>query len=378
MAQSTGIKERPTEPIRILCVFSLLDRGGAETMCMNLYRRIDRSQVQFDFVKHTEVIGEYEEEIRALGGRIFLAPQYTIINHMAYCHWWKHHFQAHPEHRIIHGHYYTLSAIYFRIAKQYGRYTVAHSHSTSVNSRFPLKYAAKYLIPRSRKYADTFLACSEAAGKWMFSDHPFTVVHNAVDSASFRIDLAERSAVRKEFGIHHYELVVGIIGRLVAIKNPFEAVQIFKEIRKRQANSRLLWVGEGGLRPEIEKKLAEENVSDAAILTGSREDVPRLLQAMDALILPSFREGLGVVAIEGQAAGLRCFISDTVPQEVNVTGRCTFLPLGMPQLWADAILSADLTKADTQQQIVEAGYDIQAVCEWLQNFYLTESKKLKS
>ena len=104
-------------PIRVLCVFSTLDRGGAETMCMNLYRKIDRTNVQFDFVKHTSPKGAYEDEITSLGGYIYRAPEYRVNKHFIYCRWWERHFRNHPEHIIIHGHYFTISAVFSVYAK---------------------------------------------------------------------------------------------------------------------------------------------------------------------------------------------------------------------------------------------------------------------
>ena len=99
------------EPIRVLCVFSTLDRGGAESMCMNLYRHIDRDKVQFDFVKHTPLKGSFEDEIISLGGRVFEAPRYRMYNHIQYARWWKRHLDKHPEHIIIHGHFFSISAV---------------------------------------------------------------------------------------------------------------------------------------------------------------------------------------------------------------------------------------------------------------------------
>ena len=133
-------------PIRVLCVFSKLGRGGAENMCMNLYRRIDRNRIQFDFVKHGPEAGMFEEEIRALGGRIYEAPRYKLYNHIAYCRWWRRHLENHPEHQIVHGHYFSISAIYFHVAHQLGRITVGHSHSTAVSRSSRIQTRLKRLL----------------------------------------------------------------------------------------------------------------------------------------------------------------------------------------------------------------------------------------
>ena len=152
-------------PIRVLCVFSLLDRGGAESMCMNLFRNIDRNLVQFDFVKHTSKTCDFEKEIRNLGGRIYEAPQYKIYNHFAYCEWWDRFFKKHPEYKIVHGHYYTTSPIYFKVAKKNNRITIGHSHSSSIDGKIK-----ELLIRNVQKYSDYCFACSNEAGKWLFPD----------------------------------------------------------------------------------------------------------------------------------------------------------------------------------------------------------------
>lgn len=207
-------------PIRVLCVFSLLDRGGAESMCMNLYRRIDHSKIQFDFVKHGPQKGAFEEEIHSLGGRIYEAPRYQIYNHQFYCTWWKQHLEDHPEHQIIHGHYYSVSAVYFKVAHEMGRITVGHSHSTSVSGPNWWETQLKRMLCKGvERQADYCLACSKAAGQWLFPHKEFTVLPNAVDAERFSFNPRIAQEVRCELSLgDHY--VVGTVGRIVQVKNP--------------------------------------------------------------------------------------------------------------------------------------------------------------
>ena len=120
------------DPIRILCVFSSLDRGGAESMCMNIYRNIDREKVQFDFVKHFKKECAFEKEISSFGGKIYTAPQYKGVNHFWYCKWWDIFLREHPEYRVIHAHTSTLADLFLREAQKAGRTTISHSHSVGV------------------------------------------------------------------------------------------------------------------------------------------------------------------------------------------------------------------------------------------------------
>lgn len=358
------------EPIRVLCVFSTLDRGGAESMCMSLYRHMDRSKVQFDFVKHEVQRGHFEEEIEQLGGRIYTAPRLRPSSILSYIRWWSKHLEKHPEHRVIHGHFFTISAIYLCIAKRFKRVTIGHIHSSKPVKMERADYAKAVLLKFVERYADYCFACSESAGKWIYPHRKFKVIKNAVDAEKFHIDQEKSKKARELLGIDQDALVVGTVGNFSAVKNPMATIAIFAEILKRVPTARLLWIGDGGLRKQIEEEISKRQLNGSIILTGTRSDVDCMLQAMDAFILPSLFEGLPVVAIEAQAAGLRCFFSDTVTREADITGRCTYLDNADYIRWAEEICSADLTKTDTYDQICEAGYDVHKSAEWLQNFYL--------
>ena len=192
----------------------------------------------------------------------------------------------------------------------------------------------------------------------MFPGREFTVLRNAVDADAFTVRSDVRAQVRAEFGLEDRNLVLGVVGRMARAKNPMESLAIFRETHLRNPEARLLWIGDGPRRGEVEARIEHDGLQDAVILAGTRTDVPRMLQAFDAYLQPSVYEGLSVAQIEAQA---------------DVTGRCAYLPLGQPALWAETILSTDLTKIDTKQQIVDAGYDIRTTAGWLQAFYLSKS-----
>ena len=359
-------------PVRVLCVFSQLDRGGAESMCMNLYRQIDREKVQFDFVKHTHQKGMFEDEILFLGGRVYEAPQYRMYNHVSYCRWWNRFLKQHSEYRIIHGHYFTIASVYFSVAKKFGCKTIAHSHATAPEKIRWSTRARIFVLKFIERYSDYCFACGQQAGQWLFPHREFTVLNNALDTEQYRYNPTVREEVRKEFGMSDDCFVMGTVANIASVKNLFGAVDIFEAIHKRNQRARFLWVGgnNSSINESVKKVLSEKKLDDCVIQTGARNDVCRLLQAMDAFILPSFSEGLPVVAIEAQAAGLQCFISDRVTEECDITGRCRFLSIDQPELWADEILSADLSRTDTTQQIIDAGYDIRTTAKWLESFYL--------
>ena len=360
--------QKSETPIRVLCVFSELDIGGAESMCMSLYRQLDKSRVQFDFVKHTPKKCDFEEEIISLGGHIFEAPRYRGSNHSAYTKWWEAHLLAHPEHQIIHGHYYTIAAIYFKVAKRLGRITIAHSHSTSAGKWKLRNLAATFWLSKINRYSDYRLACSIPAGKWLYGDAPFTVFHNAIDSGKFVYDPSVREAVRAEFGVSE-DFVVGTVASLYYPKNPLGMVEIVRELKKRNPATKCLWVGIGSMYEAVKSQIHTDGLEDCCMLLGERTDVNRILQALDAFLLPSIYEGLPVVAVEAQAAGLPCFISDVVTREVDITGLCSFLPVGDPALWADRLLAELPPRRDTRRDLIDSGYDVHNTAAWLEQFY---------
>lgn len=349
---------------RVLCVFSRLDRGGAEGMCMNIMRHLDQQKVQFDFVKHGEHVGAYEEEIKSLNGGIYTAPIYKIYNHFQYCLWWKKFLRDHPEYQIIHGHYYTLSSIYLKIAKNMGRKTIAHSHNTREFSGLK-----RHLIKNIEGIADYQFACSDEAGKWMFPNSQFKVIHNAIDTDAFKFNPQFRKRIRKELGVED-NLVIGGVGRLVEQKNPFGMVDIVESASKKIPNIRMLWAGNGSLREKVEKEIEERGLKDVITLLGNRGDVPALMQAMDVVLMPSFFEGLPVSLVEAQASGLPVLCSNTITKEVDITGLCSFLPLDNTAAWVDVIQTIDTSKRkDVSESIIKSGYDIRTTTKWLEQFY---------
>ena len=362
-----------SEPIRILQVVSVMNRGGAETMIMNLYRAIDRSIIQFDFVVHSSEFGAYAEEAQNMGAHFFSCPRFNGKNTIEYLHWWKTFFKDHNEYKILHSHIRSTASFYIPIAKKNGVKTIIHSHSTSDGSGISGKVKKITQLPL-RHCADYLFACSDAAGKWLYGKNApqkanYHALKNAIDVSQYAVNEDTRNRVRRAFEISPDTLLLIHVGRFCAVKNHDLLIDIFNKMQKK-TNAKLMLVGDGELRDQVEEKVKRLGLQDKVIFTGVRSDVPDLLQASDVFVFPSLYEGLPVVAIEAQAAGLPCFISDRVTKEVDIAGCCMFLPIDDPKLWADAILSADLIRSDTAQQIKDAGYDIHTTAKWLEKFYL--------
>lgn len=370
------------QPIRVLHVIGIMNRGGAEAMIMNLYRKIDRTKVQFDFVENTYEKAAYDDEIQSLGGIIYHCPHYNGKNHFEYVHWWKEFFNLHRgEYAIVHGHIGSTAAIYLKIAKKSGVFTIAHSHNSgtdhSLNSYlyFIFSYPTRFI-------ADYFFACSQIAGADRFgqrvvSSSSYSVFHNGIDTNDFSFSKSVRDQVRSELGIEN-KIVIGHIGRFEKQKNHRLLLDIFRCLKQKQYNCMLLLVGDGPLRTEMMEYAKTIGISGSVIFLGVRSDVNRLVQAMDFFVFPSLHEGLPVTLVETQTSGLPCVISDGVPAESILTNNLISV-MGLkdtPEQWADHIVNRfDEERYDRSREVIEAGYDISTTAKWLEEFYLEKYRE---
>lgn len=321
-AYMNEIRQPNDNCIRVLQVLGGLNRGGAETMVMNLYRNIDRNKIQFDFIKHTESKCAYDDEIKELGGRIYSIPKYKVYNHFQYKKAWNNFFKKHPEYKIIHGHVRSTATIYLKIAKKYGLYAIAHSHSTS--SGKGIKAIIKNMLQfRIRYITDYFMGCSKEANEWLYgkkiaNSEKCIILHNAIDVEKYTYNEDIRNKLRKELNIKEDEMVVGNIGRFSYMKNHKFLIDIFEKLCKTE-NCKLLLVGDGELKNDIQNIVKNKHLENKVIFTGVRSDVNEILQAMDIFVMPSIFEGLPVTLIEAQASGVPSLIANTITKEVDIT-----------------------------------------------------------
>ena len=356
--------------IRVLHVVTYMGRGGLETMIMNYYRHMDRSKVQFDFLTHRDFRADYDDEIEALGGRIYHLPRLVPWSR-SYRQALESFFDEHPEYRIVHVHQDCLSSVILRAAKSRGiPVRIAHSHSSSQdkNLKYIIKLFYKQFIPR---YATDLFACGRDAGDWMFGKADYRIVNNAIDAAGYRYCAQRSKTMRRSLGIPADALVVGHVGRFSYPKNHGYLIDIFAAIHRKAPDAYLLLVGDGQSRKMIQEKVDALHISDRVIFTGLRPDVADLMQAMDAFVFPSLYEGLPLTLVEAQAAGLPCLISDHVPLDCKLTPLVHQLALeDAPDVWADKVLAlAQSARADTYKAICESGFDILENARWLQSEY---------
>lgn len=352
--------------IRVLQCVNNMDRAGLETMLMNYYRNIDRERFQFDFLMHRREKSEYDDEITALGGKIFRAPRLYPQNYKAYFAYMRHFFAEHPEYKIVHSHIDAMSYLPLLAAKKAGiAIRIAHSHSTSIDldMKMPLKQFFRYRINTAANYR---CACGKKAGEFLFGKRKFTIIPNAIDTDKYLFDERTRYEKRCELGIEN-KFVVGHVGRISYPKNHIFLIDIFHEIKKQCPHSVLLLAGSGEKETAVRQHVAKLALDDSVRFLGVRRDVYELYQAMDVFVMPSRFEGIPVVGIEAQFSGLTCLFSDRVSEEVAFTDSCCFIKLNRSvQEWAKTAL---ICRNDRNIKIISDKYDIRKAHTALENYY---------
>lgn len=357
--------------VRVLQVVTDMNMGGIESFLMNLYRAVDREQVQFDFLMHRAEPSFFDQEILELGGRIYRLPAIRPASFLSYRKALAAFFREHREYRVVHAHNNAYSMFVLREAERNGvPIRIAHSHCAFPNLGLVKRVTYDYCKNRINRYTTDRLACSTAAGEWLYGGARFEVFPNAIHGSRYRFHPETRAMLRQEFGLENHFTVMHV-GRFDRVKNHAFLLDAFQGILRVEPKAKLILVGDGILRPELEQRVKETMPEGAVIFTGVRKDVAKLLQAADVFVFPSLYEGMPVTLIEAQAAGLPCIKSNTFNNDCVVTDLVSSLPIDDPAVWTNAILAARGTpRTDRLADIRSGGYDITAAAEKLTRFYL--------
>ena len=356
--------KKKSKPIRVAQIMGKWLGGGVEAVVMNYYRNIDRNKVQFDFICDEDSKYIPREEIEKLGGKIILIPPYQKP------------FKYHKElkkvlkernYKIVHSHISTMSFFSLWAAKSAKvPVRIVHAHSTTNKQEKKKNLMKQVLRPFSKVFANRYFCCSELAGRWLFGNKTYNqgkvyLLNNAIDVDKFKYNEKVRKAKRKELNIKDKDLVIGHIGRFVKQKNHEFLIDIFNEIHKQNKNTILLLAGDGPLKEEIQNKVKKIGLEKNVQFLGQRNDANELYQAMDAFVLPSLYEGLPVVGVEAQAAGLPCFLSTDMTKETKVLDSTQFISLTHDtKYWADKILKEVKTfeRKDSSREITDNNFNI--------------------
>ena len=366
-----------SEPIRILHAGLTDNLGGVESFVMNIYRKIDRSKVQFDFlVEHSKRL-PFEEEIEALGGRIYHEYYFMRSRNEESAVTVKDFFDRHPEFAGVHLHANGLNTL-FRVLMEAKRHhipiRVLHSHNNGYMYHYNIKQKLyeRYVKTVMGKYVTDYFACSKEAGEWMFGNNkPFSVIQNAIDLEKFAYNEETCNRIRAELGIEDNQKLIGFAGSFNYQKDPLSLIDIFKEVYQKDASYRLVMLGKGKLFDAVQEKIGEYGFKEAVHCVGSKSNVHEYMQAMDLFLLPSRFEGFGIVLLEAQAAGMPCVTSkDVVSKSADITGNVQFVSKELaPTAWADAVLKTEIKRYDAKALFQNSDYNIDKLVKKMEDFY---------
>lgn len=356
-------------PIRVLQIIGNVCGGGVEAVVMNYYRHIDRTKVQFDFVIDGYEKSLLDDEIESLGGRVYKVERYNKNVLRQICQIYR--IVKDNKYEIVHSHMNTL-AVFSLFAAWLGgaRVRIVHNHTTT-SKQEKIRSLLKYVLrPFSRVFANVFIACSKSAGRWMFGDRvdmrAVRIVNNAIDVQRFAYDKILRKEGREQFGIKRETVVIGHVGRFVYVKNHRFLIDIISKLVKKNKDVALVLIGDGPLLEETASEAKKRGLEQQIRFLGLQKNVADLYNIMDIFLLPSWYEGLPVVAVEAQANGLPCIVSDKVSDECKLTSSVSFMSLEKSaEEWADEILCCKNERNPyAAQELANAGFDIkEEVCK---------------
>ena len=377
---------RESRRLRVLQVGMTRNLGGIETYLIEQFRHLDKSKIDYDFVNIT---GEYsicyEDEILASGSKIFKVVSRHKNPLLHYWQWFNILLQNKGVYDVIVLNTNSLEYVFpLVLGKVFGiPVRVIHSHNSGFENKQGL--ARRLLVGMNKKLlawsANLRFACSQFAGKWMFQDNPYHVIYNAIDIHKYDANSIDREETREALGLHT-ELTLLHVGRFSYQKNHSFLLDIFKEVHAIQPNSVLLLVGdtteESEFLTEVKRKIKDYGLENSVRLLGRRDDVNKIMQAADVLVMPSFFEGLTVVGIEAQASDLPLLLSDTVTKELGLLPSTQFISLEAgPTAWAEAIVnSKQHNRQSRYEELKAAGYDIENETERVEKLLLDAYHKL--
>ncbi|RZI50984.1 glycosyltransferase family 1 protein [Aeribacillus pallidus] len=371
------------QKVRVLHIFARMNRGGAETLIINVFRNIDREKFQFDFLVHSEEEGHYDQEIKELGGNIYHVshPRKNILNFKKEV---EKVLRENGPYDVIHSHIFTFSGYVLNIARKEGvPIRIAQSHTTKdrYSSGILRNIYRKFMKRLILKNATDLLGCSIEACKSLFGPECFNksntkIIRNGIDLESFKkVEEGSFLNLRDELHLNPEIKLIGHIGRFVEVKNHSRLIKIFSLLCNEIDNVHLVLVGDGPLKNEINDLIKQYGIQDKVHMLGIRSDVPEILANLDLFLLPSLYEGIPLVLIEAQAVGLKCIASNAVSSEVDIGAELVkFVDLDLDDtIWVKAI-KEELENSNRnislkKEEIKRAGYDIKELVKDLSFLY---------
>ena len=351
---------------KILNINYNMNVGGIEEFLMNTYRNLDKSKYQVIFLCY-EKNQYYEKEIIETGSKIFYIDSPKKARFFRYIKTLKKIIKEEKV-DIIHINTY-YNSIYPLICAWISsvKKRIVHSHSSWEATNIFRKvywFFCKIVI---NILATDKLACSKEAGKKLFFGN-FKIVPNGIKVEKFKFNEKERTNIRSKYEIKNNDIILGHVGRLDKVKNHIFILELLIILIKINPNYKVMFVGEGEERTNIEKFIKENNLENNVILTGNQAEAYKFYNAFDMFLFPSKFEGLGIVLVEAQINGLICLSNFNVPNEVNETGNVKFLPLDI-NTWAKEINRENFKRNSVDSYLKTSNYNIENTIRIMKEIY---------
>lgn len=324
----------------LFCISSFSRVNGVASFFMNQYDSIIKTgKYSVDFLTINNTISDniYLEKIKSNNGIIFELPKTSKLRRFRKTYNYVKKILKQVNYDIIHVNLIDVYACsILKAAKDLNiKNRIYHVHNP-LNNVFP-KCIRKLMNKFSIRFSNCLCACSECAGKSNFRNEEFFVLNNLIDVEKFSYNELARNEIREKYGVNKNETLLGGIGRLVEQKNPLFMIKLIKKLSSYNT-IKLMWIGNGKLKKEIEKIIKSEKLENKIILIDSTFEIYKYYSAFDMFVLPSIYEGFGIVLIEAQASGVKILTSPNVPNIVKETDLVKFIDLTDEELWEKAIL----------------------------------------
>ena len=360
-----------------------MNRGGLENRLMDIYRNINREQIQFDFLTFRNEPGFFDREIESYGGNIFYFKPINIKNFFSVPEKICTFLKNNPQYKIVHAHVDKWCGIILKGAYKAGvPVRIAHSRISLGNTSLKniIKNIFKNVIMLfTNRYITHRFSVSKKAGCWLFGGKAVNkgkvvIWPNAIDCKRFIYNADIRNKIRDELGLEDAYTLVNV-GNLHYQKNHKFLMNVFDDFYKIHPNSKLLLIGDDYVNGQYKKYAQSKNSAEKIIFLGPRSDIVNLLQAGDVFVFPSLYEGFPGSVLEAQAAGLPCIISNTISKEIILTGKIISLSVNKgTKIWVNELIKfIGNDRVEVQKVLIDKGYDIFELCKNLSNFYLKNS-----
>jgi len=371
------------DKVKVLYFVDRMLRGGIQSLVIDWVSRFDKEKIQVDFLLLDDGNKyELEETLKDMGCNVYKLDKIWIrkpTDYIRYNKELKKFFSEHNDYKVVHLHSTSKNYPVLKYAKKYGIPTrISHSHNIDFQTNSTLKKLIGNIFkPLLIKYSTDYFACSKIAGEWLFGNKivkssKFKVIHNAIDYEKFQYNETIRKKIRDELNIDDETVIIGNVARFETQKNHEFLIDVFYEYQKKVENTKLLLIGTGTLEKKIKEKVRKLEIENKVIFAGFKTNVNEYMQSMDYFVFPSLFEGLGLVLIEAQASGMKCFTSkDVVPDEVKASNSLNFISLSeSAKKWSEIIFRTDYTRDNNFSDIKENGYFIKDVVNELEKKYM--------